>query len=128
MYGAQWGWTGNGNSYPPKNRRALEARDDVMADTLDLGNDTLDASLLPTSSFPSNCHGDLAIDAADTSALVCDYVNPPDEEDPTTTSSAAPTSTTKPPVVKLPPDPKNCNCNESGCTPESPDCCANGTC
>ncbi|KAM3088300.1 hypothetical protein ACMFMG_002354 [Clarireedia jacksonii] len=59
-----------------------------------------------------------------------------DESVPVTTSAAATTSnpatTSAPPppspVVTLPPDPKNCNCNESGCTKESPSCCAKGTC
>lgn len=27
-----------------------------------------------------------------------------------------------------PPATGPCNCNESGCTPDSPSCCANGTC
>jgi hypothetical protein len=121
MYGNQWGWTGDGSSYP-KSKRQLKPRDDFV----ELGNDPVDASALPTPTWPENCHGSLPTDIADTSALVCDYVNPPD---PDTASSSAPAPPPpKPPVATLPPDPKNCNCNESGCTPVSPSCCGNGTC
>jgi hypothetical protein len=134
MYGSQWGWTGNGNSYP-KRKRQLEPDIDhiarqaaVQADTLDLGDESTDPSTLPTASWPANCHGNLAIDTADASALVCDYADPPNDDPASSSSAPAPTSSAPPPVVTLPPDPKNCNCNEDGCTPESPSCCGNGTC
>ena len=102
MYGSQWGWTGSGDSYPKRRRRTERNTVPIQADTLDLGDESTDPSTLPIASWPENCHGDLAIDTADTSALVCDYIDPP--------------------------DPNNCNCNENGCTPESPTCCYNGTC
>lgn len=84
MYGKQWGWTGNGNAYPgkPIGERELDARQDD-ADTFDLddGEFDTDPATLPLPSMPSNCHGDVAIDAEDASALVCDYVNPPNDDD-----------------------------------------------
>lgn len=122
MYGSQWGWTGTGDSYPKRRRQLERDTAPVQADTLNLGDESTDPSTLPIASWPENCHGDLAIDTTDTSALVCDYIDPPND-DPTLSSSAS-----VPLVTKLPPDPKNCNCNENGCTPESPECCYNGTC
>jgi len=54
---------------------------------------------------------------------------------PTAVSTSKPISTSKPTssppsITSSAPPPKGttCNCNESSCTPESPDCCANGTC
>ncbi|EPE33194.1 Metalloproteases (zincins), catalytic [Glarea lozoyensis ATCC 20868] len=130
LYGARWGWNGNGNAFQLKKIQLAEIKDaiveqaPVQADTLDVGGETPDPATLPPAKWPADCHGDLLIDTIDTSALVCDYVVPPDDEPaPTTTASPSPL-----PVVKLPPDPKNCSCNESGCTPASPDCCADGTC
>ncbi|TVY41875.1 hypothetical protein LSUB1_G003086 [Lachnellula subtilissima] len=127
MYGKQWGWTGTGNAYPGKplgrDVNLIVRQDDVQADTLDLGDEETDPATLPTPSWPSNCHGDLVIDASDASALVCDYVDPPNEDSSTPTSTSSASA-----VVTLPADPKNCNCNEDGCTPESPACCGNGTC
>ncbi|PVH70827.1 hypothetical protein DL98DRAFT_597489 [Cadophora sp. DSE1049] len=121
MYGSQWGWTGTGNSYPRRRRQLERNTTPVQANTLDLGDESTDPSTLPAASWPENCHGDLAIDTTNTAALVCDYIDPP-IDDPALSSSAAA------PVATLPPDPENCNCNESGCTPESPTCCYNGTC
>ncbi len=50
MYGNQWGWTGNGNSYPQR-KRQLERDTDhiarqaaVQADALDLGDESTDPS------------------------------------------------------------------------------------
>lgn len=132
MFGNQWGWTGDGSAYPKKKRQLerdvdhIARQDAVQADTLDLGDESTDPSTLPTATWPANCHGDLAIDTDDASALVCDYVDPPNDD--STSPTPAPTSTSTPPVVTLPPDPKNCNCNEDGCTADSPACCANGTC
>jgi len=127
MYGSQWGWTGTGNAYPgrPLGRdlNLIVRQDDVQADTLDLGDEETDPATLPTPSWPSNCHGALVLDTSDASALVCDYVDPPNEDSSTPTSTSSASA-----VVTLPADPKNCNCNEDGCTPESPACCANGTC
>jgi hypothetical protein len=130
LYGNRWGWNGNGNAFQFKKRQLGESKQHpakqapVQADTLDVGGETTDPTTLPPAKWPANCHGELPIDTIDTSALVCDYVIPPDDE-PTPTTTAPPSP---PPVVTLSPDPKNCNCNESGCAPESPSCCANGTC
>ncbi|KAH7364002.1 hypothetical protein BKA65DRAFT_532662 [Rhexocercosporidium sp. MPI-PUGE-AT-0058] len=122
LYGSQWGWTSTGNSYPRRRKRQHE-RDTspVQADALDLGDESTDPSTLPVASWPENCHGDLAIDTTDTAALLCDYSSPPNN-DPALSSSAAV------PVASLPSNLKSCNCDENGCTAESPACCYNGTC
>ncbi|TGO90572.1 hypothetical protein BPOR_0059g00150 [Botrytis porri] len=108
----------------------MDRQTDVQATTenLDLGDESTDPATLPKPVWPENCHGEVVIDADDTSTIVCDYVIPLGDE--SSSSFAPPTSatSTSTPVVTLPPDPKNCNCNEDGCTKESPACCAGGTC
>jgi hypothetical protein len=81
-------------------------------------------------------YGDTSrVDYWDGRALVCDYVKPPDDDSVPATTGSNPTETSAPPsppppppVVTLPPDPKNCHCDENRCTKELPSCCANGTC
>ncbi|CZT46971.1 uncharacterized protein RSE6_07486 [Rhynchosporium secalis] len=136
MYGAHWGWTGNGNSYPNRKRRLERRTNQITKRVLTDEGPLTNPSTLSPATWPANCHGELAIDTVDTSAFVCDYVIPPFEDDPTSIPDPEPymqyPESTVPapalPVVTLPSDPKNCNCNESGCTRESPSCCANGTC
>lgn len=131
MYGRQWKWTGDGN--PTLKLKQIQENKVVVHTSVDLGDDAppVDPSTIPAPSWPADCHGTLPIDTDNTTALVCDHDEPPVLPTPV---APAPTSTSKPApgptptVTKLPPDAKNCNCNESRCTPESPDCCANGTC
>ncbi len=52
----------------------------IQANTLDLGDESTNPSTLPAAIWPASCHGDLVIDTADTSTLVCDYVDPPLED------------------------------------------------
>ncbi|PQE05089.1 hypothetical protein CJF31_00006061 [Rutstroemia sp. NJR-2017a BVV2] len=139
IYGQKWGWTGTGNAYPGRApEKLITNQDDAQADTIitDLGIYDTNAANIPAPAWPANCHGNLAIDDWDGRALVCDYVKPPYDDSVPATTGSHPTETfappspppPPPPVVTLPPDPKNCHCDESGCTKESPACCANGTC
>ncbi|XMA18508.1 hypothetical protein WAI453_011299 [Rhynchosporium graminicola] len=130
------GWTGNGNSYPNRKRRLEHRTNQITRRVLTDESPLTNPSTLSPATWPANCHGELAIDTADTSVLVCDYVIPPFEDYPTSIPDPEPympyPEPTVPapalPVVTLPSDPKNCNCDESGCTRESSSCCANGTC
>lgn len=134
LYGKQWGWTGKGTAYPGKlperGITRMTRQTDVQAtiENLDLGDESTDPATLPRPVWPANCHGEAVIDADDTSAIICDYVIPLDDESTSSSAPATFATSTSAPVATFSPDPKNCSCNEDGCTKESPACCADGTC
>ncbi|TGO73819.1 hypothetical protein BELL_0329g00110 [Botrytis elliptica] len=133
LYGKQWGWTGKGTAYPGRlpergfNRMTRQTDIQATVENLDLGDESTDPATLPKPVWPANCHGEAVIDADDTSAIICDYIIPLGDESSSFSTPVASATSTSAPVITLPPDPKNCSCNEDGCTKESPACCDDGT-
>ncbi len=107
-YASLWGWTDDGASSLEFGPTAAEAN--LVGQPGEIG---VDPSYI-TLPAPENCHPVPAIDAVNVT-YECDMPPPA-----TLTESVAPVST--------PPLTGPCNCNESGCTADSPACCANGSC